>query len=43
MCMKMRGANKPSADMVATAFRGRFERDRALRSEALELLRGGSG
>ena len=39
MCMKMRGANKQAADMVTTAFRGCFERDRALRAEALELLR----
>lgn len=43
LCMKMRGANKQSADMVTTAFRGLFERDRALRREALELLRGRAG
>ena len=38
LCLRMRGANKRSADMVTTAFRGEFERNRALRAEALGLL-----
>jgi len=39
LCLRMRGAEKRGADMVTTAFRGQLERNRALRSEALELLR----
>ena len=44
LCLRMRGAAKRGADMVTTAFRGKFERNQALRAEALGLLRphGGS-
>jgi GTP cyclohydrolase I len=38
MCLRMRGAAKRGADMVTSAFRGEFERNRALRVEALGLL-----
>jgi GTP cyclohydrolase IA len=38
MCLRMRGAAKRSADMITSAFRGEFERNRALRAEALGLL-----
>jgi GTP cyclohydrolase I len=38
MCLRMRGAAKRGADMVTSAFRGEFERNRALRAEALALL-----
>jgi len=43
MCMTIRGANKPTADMVTTAVRGTFVRNRAARAEALSLLRGRAG
>lgn len=39
MCLRMRGAAKHGADMVTSAFRGEFERNRALRAEALGLLK----
>lgn len=39
LCLRMRGASKRGADMVTTGFRGEFDRNRALRSEALSLLR----
>jgi GTP cyclohydrolase I len=39
LCLRMRGAAKRAADMVTTAFRGEFERNQALRAEALGLLR----
>jgi GTP cyclohydrolase I len=42
-CMTIRGAHKPGADMLTTAVRGAFVRDRAARSEALSLLRSGNG
>ena len=38
LCLRMRGATKRGADMVTSAFRGEFERNRALRAEALALL-----
>jgi len=38
LCLRMRGAAKRGADMVTSAFRGEFERNRALRAEALGLL-----
>jgi GTP cyclohydrolase I len=40
-CLKLRGAEKHEADMVTTAFRGSYERDRELRSEILQLMRVG--
>ena len=39
MCMTIRGANKPTAEMVTTAVRGSFVRNRAARAEAMHLLR----
>jgi len=38
LCLRMRGAAKRGADMVTSAFRGEFERNRALRAEAFALL-----
>lgn len=40
MCMTIRGANKPTAEMVTTTVRGSFVRNRAARTEAMALLRG---
>jgi GTP cyclohydrolase I len=40
-CLALRGANKPEAQMVTTAFRGVYETDRELRREVLALLRPG--
>lgn len=39
MCMTIRGAQKPTAEMVTTAVRGDFATDRTARAEALSLLR----
>lgn len=39
-CLKLRGACKPDAEMVTTAFRGELATDRALRAEVLGLMRG---
>ena len=39
LCLRMRGAAKRGADMVTTAFRGEFARNRSLRAEVLGLLR----
>lgn len=41
MCMTLRGASKPNAEMVTTTVRGDFVTDRTARSEALALLRSG--
>lgn len=38
-CLKMRGASKLDAEMVTTAFRGLYTRDRSLRAETLALMR----
>lgn len=38
LCMRMRGASKSAADMLTTAFRGRFAHDRVARNEAVQLL-----
>jgi GTP cyclohydrolase IA len=43
LCLRMRGASKRGADMVTTGFRGEFDRNRALRTEALSLLRPHAG
>lgn len=40
MCMTIRGARKPGAEMVTTAVRGSFVQSRAARAEALSLLGG---
>lgn len=39
LCLRMRGAGKRGGDMVTTAFRGELECNRALRAEALALVR----
>jgi GTP cyclohydrolase I len=39
LCLRMRGAAKRGADMVTTAFRGELDRNQALRTEVLGLLR----
>ncbi len=39
MCMTIRGANKPTAEMVTTTVRGSFVRNRAARAEAMALVR----
>lgn len=38
MCMRMRGACKPGADMVTTAFRGRFADEASLRAELMAMV-----
>lgn len=43
MCMSIRGAQKPSADMLTTAFRGMLERDNSLRQQAIGFLQHRSG
>ncbi|UCG89467.1 MAG: GTP cyclohydrolase I FolE [Gemmatimonadota bacterium] len=40
-CLKLRGAEKHDAEMVTSAFRRAFERDRVLRGEVLQLMRVG--
>ena len=40
-CLALRGAGKPEARMVTTAFRGVYETDRGLRQEILSLIRPG--
>ena len=42
-CMEMRGIRKPGAETVTSAVRGQFRDDASTRTEALSLLRGGSG
>jgi len=42
-CLALRGASKPEAQMVTTAFRGLYEVDRGLRQEVLALVRPGPG
>jgi GTP cyclohydrolase I len=42
-CLALRGASKPEAQMVTTAFRGLYEADRSLRQEVLALIRPGPG
>jgi len=43
MCMSIRGAHKPAADMLTTAFRGLLERNASLRDQAIGLLQHRSG
>ncbi len=38
-CMTMRGVKKPGTKTITTSYRGVFEEDRALRSEALSLMK----
>ena len=38
-CLTFRGALKEEAEMVTTAFRGEYERDRVLRAEVVSLMR----
>ena len=38
LCMTMRGVAKPGSTTLSLAVRGEFERDAALRAEALRLL-----
>lgn len=42
-CMEMRGIRKPGAETVTSTVRGAFRDDASTRSEALALLRGGTG
>lgn len=41
-CMTLRGARKAEAEMLTTAFRGRFEQDQAFRAEITAMLLGGA-
>ena len=41
-CMTLRGARKEGAEMLTTAFRGRFETEPGFRAEILALLLGGA-
>jgi GTP cyclohydrolase I len=43
MCMSMRGAKKPKSWTVTSAVRGSFRTHSATRTEAMMLIRGGSG
>lgn len=38
-CMTMRGVKKPGTKTITTSYRGMFKEDRALRSEALSLMK----
>lgn len=38
-CMTMRGVKKPGTKTITTSYRGIFKEDRALRSEALSLMK----
>jgi GTP cyclohydrolase I len=43
MCMSMRGAKKPKSWTVTSAVRGSFRTHSATRTEAMMLIRGGTG